>query len=239
MSGDEPHTVAPGQDSVGGAFDTCPNAEWHLKHRMPASSTMDQRIKWHMEHARRCPCSLSDDDIRDELKQRYRGKHQDFWIDFNVNDQKALGLWAADCAEHLLPYFEDRYPDDPRPREAIRTLRAWVTTGRFSMRVIRGASLAAHAAARDVRDEDIAAYCAARAAGQAVGTAHVPTHALGPVLYAMRLVAATNPADVKAATARERAWQSQRLPDNLRAWVESWVVRTQQRLPKHLRTHLD
>jgi hypothetical protein len=239
MSGDEPQAVDPGQDRVGGACDTSPNAEWHRKHRMPPRPTLDQRVKWHIEHARQCPCPPADDDIREELTQRYRGRHQDFWIDFTVNDQKALGLWAADCADHLLPHFEDHYPDDPRPREAIRTLRAWVATGQFSMRVIRAASLAAHAAARDVRDKDTAACCAARAAGQAVGTAHVPTHALGPVLYALRLVAATSPTDVKAATARERAWQAQHLPDHLRPWVKSWVVRTQQRLPQHLRTHLE
>ena len=25
-------------------------------------------------------------------------------------DQKILALWAADCAEHVLPYFEDKRP---------------------------------------------------------------------------------------------------------------------------------
>ena len=58
------------------------------------------------------------------------------------------------------------------------------------MAVIRGASLAAHAAAKAVKKEDTVANIAAHAAGQAVATAHVPTHALGPVLYAMKLVAA-------------------------------------------------
>jgi hypothetical protein len=43
------------------------------------------------------------------------------------------------------------------------------------MPVIRGASLAAHSAAREVNQEDVAARFAARAAGQAVATAHVPT----------------------------------------------------------------
>lgn len=220
-------------------FDSSPNAEWHLKNKLPENPTLDQRVKWHMEHARRCPCPPLDEDMQEELKKRYLGKHQDFWIFFNRNDHKALALWAADCAEHLLPYFEEKYPQDTRPRDAIRILREWVNTGKFSMAVIRGASLAAHAAAREVQEEDKAACFAAHAAGQAVGTAHVPTHALGPVLYAIKLVAATNPTDVKAAVAKERDWQSRRLPENLRAWVDAWLKQTQQLLPKNLRAQLD
>src|SRR5262249_55066638 len=83
--------------------------------------------------------------------------------------------------------------------------------------------------ARDVIQEDALAAFAARAAGQAVGTAHVPTHALGPVLYAMKLVAAAHPANVAGAIAAEREWQSQRLPGNLRWWVAAWLDRTQRR----------
>jgi hypothetical protein len=35
-----------------------------------------------------------------------------------------LALWAAECAEHVLPLFEAGRPDDPRPRlpEAVRAL---------------------------------------------------------------------------------------------------------------------
>ena len=107
------------------------------------------------------------------------------------------------------------------------------------MAVIRGASLAAHAAAKTVKKEDKVANFAAHAAGQAVATAHVPTHALGPVLYSIRLVAALHPTDVKAAVAREREWQMQRLPEHLRPWVDSWVEKTHPLLPKPLRMQLD
>jgi hypothetical protein len=147
------------------------------------------------------------------LKRRHLNTHQDFWIFFNRDDHKALARWAANCAKHLMPYFETKYAEDTRPRDAIRTLQEWITTGKFSMPVIRGASLAAHAAAKDVQREDKVASFAAHAAGQAVATAHVPTHAIGPVMYSIRLVAAANPADVSAAIAAERDWQSQRLPE--------------------------
>lgn len=122
-------------------------------------------------------------------------------------DQRALAVWAIDCTERVLPYFEDTYPDDPRPRQALDTLRAWIETGVFRMAVIRTASLTAHAAARDVGAET-AARSAARAAGQAVATAHVPTHALGAAQYALQAIhRASAFADADAAVAKEREWQ--------------------------------
>src|SRR4051794_11774393 len=36
-----------------------------------------------------------------------------------------LALWAADCAEHVLPHFETVAPGDLRPRAAIGAARAW------------------------------------------------------------------------------------------------------------------
>jgi hypothetical protein len=123
-------------------------------------------------------------------------------------DQKTLALWAADCAEHVLPYFEDNYPDDDRPRKAIEALREWIRTGVFSMAVIRGASLSAHAAAKGNKEAD--AIFAAHAAGQAVATAHVPTHALGSSLYGIR-AAAAHSGNVDDGLIKERNWQLQRL----------------------------
>jgi hypothetical protein len=199
------------------------NTAWHSRNRLPEDPTLDQKIKWHIEHARHCSCRSFDPEILEELKKRYANTHQDFWIFFNRDDHKALALWAADCAEHILPLFEEKYPNDPRPRDAIRTLREWVKTGKFSMPVIRGASLSAHAAARGVKKEDGAARFAARAAGQAVATAHVPTHAFGPVYYASQALAATHPPNLEAALAEEQAWQFARLPENLREWVVAGV----------------
>ena len=123
-------------------------------------------------------------------------------------DQKTLALWAIDCAERVMPYFEETYPQDHRPRHAIETLKTWIATGVFTMAGIRKASLDSHAAARDV-GEDGPARSAARAAGQAVATAHVPRHAYGPAIYAQQAIyRATNSMD---AVERERNWQYQHL----------------------------
>jgi hypothetical protein len=126
-------------------------------------------------------------------------------------DHTTLAVWAVDCAGRVLPFFENKYPDDPRPRDAILACRAWITTGIFRMADIRRASLASHAAAREV-GEDNASRSAARAAGQAVATAHVKLHATGAANYAVQAVfRAANASDADAATARERDWQYQHL----------------------------
>lgn len=128
-----------------------------------------------------------------------------------TTDKRTLAVWAIDCVERVLPCFEEKYPDDPRPRNALETLRKWIDTGIFQMADIRGASLAAHAAAREV-GEDNAARSAARAAGQAVATAHVLTHSLAAAHYAQQAIwRAANISDAEAAVFKERDWQYRHL----------------------------
>ena len=136
-------------------------------------------------------------------------------------DKKTLAIWARDCAERVLPYFQEEYPDDYRPQKAIETLKTWIKTGAFKIAAIRRASLDAHAAARQV-GKDSAARSAARAAGQAVATAHVPTHSIGSAIYALQAVhRATNTANTQIATAEEREWQYQHLLKLKKDSVES------------------
>lgn len=129
----------------------------------------------------------------------------------NKTDKKTLAIWAIECANRVLPYFEENYPEDQRPRNALKTLQTWVNTGVFKMAVIRKVSLDSHAAAREV-GEDSAARSAARAAGQAVATAHVKTHSIGAAIYALQAIhRATNSSDAKIAVAKEQEWQYQNL----------------------------
>jgi hypothetical protein len=127
------------------------------------------------------------------------------------HDRQALATWAGDCAEHVLPYFEGRYPSDDRPRGAIEACRGWVSTGVFRMADVRRDSLAAHAAARDAGAGTPAQF-AARAAGQAVATAHVPSHAIGAAWYGVKAADA-------AGVSGEREWQYRRLPRHLRRYI--------------------
>lgn len=137
---------------------------------------------------------------------------------YGKQDQIAMAAWAADCAERVLPHFERAYPGDDRPRSAIEACRRWVSTGVFRMAEIRGASLAAHAAAREAKVNDAACF-AARAAGQAVATAHVPQHAYGAAYYALKAVAAAG-----GDAAGEREWQAGRLPEELREEIMSRII---------------
>jgi hypothetical protein len=126
-------------------------------------------------------------------------------------DPTTLAIWAADCAERVLPSFEEKYPEDTRPRKAIEACREWARTGVFRMADVRHTALAAHAAAREVK-ENHAARSAARAAGQALATAHVPAHALAAAIYAATAVRdATRSPDADIATTKEREWQYQHL----------------------------
>jgi hypothetical protein len=63
-----------------------------------------------------------------------------------------LALRAADCAARVLPYFEGKYPDDRRPREAIAAGRAWVR-GEITLSEARAAAYAAKAESGNASSE--------------------------------------------------------------------------------------
>jgi hypothetical protein len=123
-------------------------------------------------------------------------------------DHYTLALWAIDCTKRVMPYFEDEFPEDERPRRALETLRNWMRTGTFRMAEIRKASLDSHAAAREV-GEDNAAQSPARAAGQAVASAHVRMHSIGASIYALQAIYRAT--DSMEKMEKEQNWQYQHL----------------------------
>jgi hypothetical protein len=153
--------------------------------------------------------TLKESRNRNTTKSKFSLTHKDERITEIVGktSHKILAAWARDCTERVMPFLEDNFPEENRPRIALQTLQAWINTGVFKMAVIRGASLASHAAARDV-GEDSPARSAAHAAGQAVATAHVPAHAIGAAKYALQAVfRAAGPPNADTAVAEEREWQ--------------------------------
>lgn len=132
------------------------------------------------------------------------------------DDHHLLAVWAAACAEHVLPLFEKEKPDDGRPRQAIDLARAW-SRGEVPMGQARMGAFASNAAAKDVSD---AAKFAALSAGQAAAVGHVAAHELGAAAYAIRAAAAAVPeAKSESAGRSERDWQRARLPDRIRDLV--------------------
>jgi hypothetical protein len=80
---------------------------------------------------------------------------------------RAVVVWAADCAERVLPVFEGRYPNDKRPRAAIEATRRCIDDPSADN---RQSTAAAYAAARsaanfaaDAANRAYAADAAARA----------------------------------------------------------------------------
>jgi hypothetical protein len=79
-----------------------------------------------------------------------------------ILSRDVLVAWAADCAEHVLPLFEARFPDDKRPRKAAAADAAYAAAD--------AAYAAAYAAAA-------AAYAAADAAAYAADAAYAAAYA--------------------------------------------------------------
>ena len=106
-------------------------------------------------------------------------------VEIACSDRKTCAIWAADCAERVLPHFEQQYPQDARPRKAIEAGRAWAR-GEIKITEARAAAFAAHAAARQ------AGYESARNAARAV---HTAIYAAAVVGYAAGSAAAAGERD--------------------------------------------
>jgi uncharacterized protein YdhG (YjbR/CyaY superfamily) len=124
-------------------------------------------------------------------------------------EHKLLAIWAADCAEHVLSFFEKEFPDDDRPRKAIEAARAW-GCGEIKVTKAREFALAAHAAARSAISAK--SINAARSAGHAAATAHVAGHAKYASSYAVK---------ASVFPKMEIAWQLKKLPDHLKSILKS------------------
>jgi hypothetical protein len=88
-------------------------------------------------------------------------------------NERTARLFAADCAEKVLPIFEKQYPNDERPREAIEAARAYAR-GEIGNAASDAARAAAWAAARYAASDaawDAARYAASEAAWAAASDA--------------------------------------------------------------------
>ncbi|MEW2529904.1 putative immunity protein [Streptomyces sp. NPDC047071] len=91
-------------------------------------------------------------------------------FELTMDELRVVARFAAECAQEVLPVYEDAHPGDPRPRAAVDA--AWeFANGARRTKVQRVTSLAAHRAAKEAADE--AASLAARAAGDAAAAAYL------------------------------------------------------------------
>lgn len=97
-----------------------------------------------------------------------------------VQNRRTLVMWALDCSKITLLQFEEKYPNEPRPRAALELCQAWAK-GKIKMPIAKRAILEAHAVAKEINDDEYGALC--HAIGHASATVHVGTHALGLAIY--------------------------------------------------------
>ncbi len=99
-------------------------------------------------------------------------------------------LWALTCAEAPAAVLEARYPEDPRPRQALALAAAWAA-GEIKMALPRRAILDLHAMAKTLSDPADAARC--HAVAQACSAVHTEAHAIGLAVYELTAIARENP----------------------------------------------
>ena len=46
------------------------NSKWHKENKMPKNPTLDQRVTWHLAHAKNCNCRPLGGKILEEIKKR-------------------------------------------------------------------------------------------------------------------------------------------------------------------------
>ncbi len=44
------------------------NSDWHRGHRMPEKATLEERVRWHKEHALHCSCRPVPQSIADAIR---------------------------------------------------------------------------------------------------------------------------------------------------------------------------
>lgn len=64
--------------------------------------------------------------IKKMLSENRNRKMLNFVFNSGVIPDKKLHLLACDFAEKALPHFEEKYPEDKRPRNAIEVKRLWI-----------------------------------------------------------------------------------------------------------------
>src|SRR5512133_2414764 len=142
------------------------------------------------------------------------------YFTLSLDSLRALGAWAADCAERALPVFEQHSAADPRPRAAIEGIRVFAAGGKRAAQ-LRVLALAALAAAREVGDP--AAAAAASAAGLAAASAYThplvdvqqTQHIVGPAAYAALALELAQGGDRAIGDAEVR-WAIEHVPAEVR-----------------------
>ena len=142
------------------------------------------------------------------------------YFTLSLDSLRAIGGWAADCAERALSVYETHPDSDSRPRAAIEGIRVFAGGGKRAAQ-LRSLALEAHAAAREVGSP--AAAAAARAAGLAAASAYThpladvdqTKHIVGPAAYAALALELDHAGDPSIGDS-EVSWAIEHAPSEVR-----------------------
>ena len=145
------------------------------------------------------------------------------------NDRTAR-LFAALCAEHVLPIFEAVDPNDSRPRDAIEVARRFADgdASREEMRVAHAAYACASAYAYASASAHVVSACASASAYASAHAASASVHASAHAASASASASASAHASARRA---ERAWQADRLAELLSA-PGDWTIEQEEPIEK-------
>src|SRR5689334_3507335 len=152
------------------------------------------------------------------------------YFSLSLESLRALGSWAADCAERALSIYEIQTDSDSRPRSAIEGIRVFAGGGKRTAQ-LRALALSAFAAAREAGNP--AAAAAARAAGLAASSAythpladvHQTKHIVGPAAYAALALELDHGGDPSIGDAQVR-WAIEHAPSEVREVLLQMPART-------------
>jgi hypothetical protein len=134
-------------------------------------------------------------------------KTKNYPVEVGPNVQTAARIAVA-CAEHVLPRFEKRRPNDKRPRKAIEAARAWLQNPCEETQTKAAyASSASSAAAARAYASSASASSAAEAACYAAEAACCADYAAASADYATK--AADAAANAASDCEAERKWQAE------------------------------
>jgi hypothetical protein len=139
---------------------------------------------------------------------------------------KIARLFACDCAERVLPLFEEKYPEDNRPRVAIKTARRYAM-GQATEAERSAAGEAAREAERIAAwGAEVEAWAAERIAAvaaeaAAARSAEAAAAAAAEAAAAAAAEAAAAAAEEAAAAARSAAYATVAAEEAERQWQEA------------------
>ncbi len=132
------------------------------------------------------------DEVRIRLKKRNQvlfARDAEFLQDlttlFREQSHRIMVLWALDIAAESVAKLEEKYPDESRPREALKAVRAWAE-GKIKMRLAQRKILDCHAFAKEINSKEDMALC--HAIGQACAVVHTAGHAMGYPMYELSAI---------------------------------------------------